>query len=452
MIRACAILGLALLVTAPHAWAQPPQPTPPPPSVLRQQAPEPDEEESTQRGSPLLRIPIIGPTLAPSFPALSNYPLELLGLLMSPLERREVNLTPAFAITEEYNDNVFLNNANKQYDFITGLSPSISLLANQSRFQLAAGFANTSELYARGTVPNDAFARQNLIVGTWWQPTPQLTFTLAETLLRDQSPSATAGGFAIGQGSTTNTLTPTMGWQMAPQTRLDLGASYNVIRFDGRGAGIESDTYIFMSNLTHGFTPRFSGMVGYNFTYIDLRSGNGDNSTTHNPTVGFTYRLTPNLTLSIDGGPAFTHLGSEDFITPGVNAGIAQRFSWGSASVFYSENVAVAGGFGGPTDSKSVVGTLVVQPLRDLIVLFNPGWTKAESLSDQQIERVDVGVFTIGLGAAYRLNPYVTFFGGYSFLLQRVGKFSTTQDFDADQNRVKFGVQFGYPFAFDLPW
>jgi hypothetical protein len=48
------------------------------------------------------------------------------------------------------------------------------------------------------------------------------------------------------------------------------------------------------------------------------------------------------------------------------------------------------------------------------------------------------------------VNPYITVFGGYSFLLYRVGRFSTTQTFDADQNRVKFGVQFGYPFAFDL--
>jgi len=36
------------------------------------------------------------------------------------------------------------------------------------------------------------------------------------------------------------------------------------------------------------------------------------------------------------------------------------------------------------------------------------------------------------------------------FLLQRVGRFSTTQTFHADENRFKFGVQFGYPFRFDL--
>ena len=216
------------------------------------------------------------------------------------------------------------------------------------------------------------------------------------------------------------------------------------------GAGIESDTYGFMSNLSHGFTPQFTGMIGYNFTYIDLRSGHGDNATSHNPTIGFSYRLTPTLTVSADGGPAFTQLGDEDFITPALSVGLVQRFQFGSASLFYSRSVGVAGGFGGPTDNQTVSGTLLVQTLRDLIVVFNPAWTKAESLSDRQIERVDVSVFTLSIGAAYRLNLYTMIFGGYSFLLQRVGQFSTTQDFDADQNRVKFGIQFGYPFAFDM--
>ena len=446
VIRAFVILGLILCVMAPHAWAQQP-----PPSGLRQQAPEPEEEETERRGSPLLRIPILGPTLAPTFPALSGYPLELLGLLMSPLERREVNLLPAIAISEEFTDNIFLNNDNKRYEFITGFTPSLTLLANRPRFQLAAGFSNTSEIFARGSSPNDAFARQNLVVGTFWQPTPQLTLTLADTFLRDESPDATAGGFALGgQGAVSNTLTPAVGLRLAPQTRLDLGAVYSLLRFEGQGAGIESDTYGFMSNLNHGFTPLFTGMIGYNFTYIDLRSGHGDNATSHNPTLGFTFRITPTLTFSIDGGPAFTQLGREDFVTPAGSAGVVQRLPFGSASLFYSRNVGVAGGFGGPTDNQIVSGTLLVSTVRDLIVVFNPSWTNAESLSNRQIQRIDVSVLTLGLGAAYRLSPYVTIFGGYSFLLQRVGRFSTTQDFDADQNRVKVGVQFGYPFAFDM--
>ena len=72
---------------------------------------------------------------------------------MSPLERRDLNLMPTIAISEEFNDNISLNNAGKQYDFITGFTPGIMALVNRPRFQAAAGFTNTAELFARGTAP-----------------------------------------------------------------------------------------------------------------------------------------------------------------------------------------------------------------------------------------------------------------------------------------------------------
>src|SRR5207253_6436714 len=202
-----------------------------PPSGLRQQAPEPEEEETERRGSPLLRIPILGPTLAPTFPALSGYPLELLGLLMSPLERREVNLLPAIAISEEFTDNIFLNNNNKRYDFITCFTPALMMLLNRPRFQVAAGFSNSAEVYARGSSPNDGLARQNFIGGVFYEPTPRLQFTATDAFIRDQSPDARSGGFSLGgQASWSNTLTPAVGWQVAQRTRLNLAANYSVVR------------------------------------------------------------------------------------------------------------------------------------------------------------------------------------------------------------------------------
>ena len=453
LFGACAMLVFAICLTAPSSWAQEPRPgtVQPPPSPLRQQPAESEEEETGRRQSPLLRVPTLGSTLGSNYPGLANYPLELFGLLMAPLERREINLVPAFAIGEEFNDNIFMNNDRKRYDFITSFTPSVILLANRPQFQLAAGFANVSEIFARDSNQNDAFSRQEFILGSFWQATPHLSFTIADNFTRDQSPSALAGGFSVnGQGTLTNLLAPSVGWQIAPQTRLDVTGLYSVIRLEGTGAGIDSDTYGVLNTLSHGFTPRFTGMVGYNFNYIDLRSGHGDNATTHNPTIGFAYRITQNLTVSASGGPAFTSLGSEDFITPGVNASLIYQLSFGTASIFYSRGVGVAGGFGGPTDNQTIAATLIMPTWRDLLIIFNPGWTQAESLSDRQIQRIDIDAFSLGLGAAYRINRYVTLFGGYTFLRQRVGSKSTTPDVDADQNRVKVGVQFGYPFAFDF--
>ena len=140
MRRAFAILGLALCLTAPHAWAQGAAPQPFQPfrggAVLQPTQPE---EEGDFRSSPLLRIQTLGPALAPTYPGLATYPLELLGLLMSPLERREINLVPTLSISEEYNDNIFLNTDSKRYDFITSFTQGLMRRANRPRFQLAAG-------------------------------------------------------------------------------------------------------------------------------------------------------------------------------------------------------------------------------------------------------------------------------------------------------------------------
>jgi len=172
-----------------------------------------------------------------------------------------------------------------------------------------------------------------------------------------------------------------------------------------------------MSNLSHGVHPQLTGMIGYNFTYIDLRSGHGDNATSHNPTIGFSYRLTPTLTSA----PTVVRI--HPARRRGLHHSGSERRPHATISVRYARALLLSqrgsrGRFGGPTDNQTVSGTLLVQTLRDLIVVFNPAWTKAESLSDQQIERVDVKVVHAEHRAAYRLNPYTTIFGGYSFLLR----------------------------------
>jgi hypothetical protein len=69
-------------------------------------------------------------------------------------------------------------------------------------------------------------------------------------------------------------------------------------------------------------------------------------------------------------------------------------------------------------------------------------------LSSRQSGQVDVKTATLTLGATYQIWRFTSIFGGYSFLWQRTGASSATQ-VDADQNRVRFGLQFGYPINFD---
>jgi len=387
---------------------------------------------------------------------MASYPLQLLGLLRPPAQRGPLTLMPSIGVSEEYNDNVFSNNQNRQTDFITEFSPAITLSVNRPSYQLNAGYSFSAALYAEQTSPNNAFQSQNFVGSGSFRVAPGLTLTASDAFVFNRETSLVAAqGFSTGrQKSWSNTFTPGMTWQMTPGNSLSLSANYSLLRFEGAGVGADSDTYGFQSSLSHAFTRRLSGIIGYGFTYLDARgqgtstTGQGT-STTHTPTLGLSYQLTPTLTGTASGGPAITEVRGETVVSPAGTVSLTQALSFGSAGLQYSRGVGVAGGFGGTSDTQTASGILTLSGLqRGLLIVFSPAYSVAESVGSRQTGQVDVRTFTLTLGATYQIARFVSVFGGYTFLLQRTGGSSSTQ-FDVDQNRVRFGLQFGYPINFD---
>jgi hypothetical protein len=374
----------------------------------------------------------------------------LLGLLAPQAQRGPVTLTPSIALSEEYNDNLLLDNANRRWDLITAASPAITLYVTRPTYRLSAGYTFTAEYYERDTRLNNAFNHQSFLFTGSAEPTRGLTLTASDAfaLDRDTNRTATTLGFASGrQDSWTNTFTPGLTWQMTPQTSLTLTATHTMLRFSGGGGGFDSDTYAFQSTLGHALTPRLSGLLGYGFTYLDFQGG--ETSRTHTPTVGASYRLTPSLTGTVSGGPAMTDIAGETSVTAAGSASLVQTLQFGSATVGYTRAVSAAGGLGGTTDTQSVSGVFTLSGLqRGLFIIFSPLYSMAESVSRRERERVDVKALTLNLSVTYQIAEYVSVFGGYTFFEQRTGA-GASREVDADQTRVRIGLQFGYPINFD---
>ena len=357
-------------------------------------------------------------------------------------------------MSEEYNDNLFFNNQDRQRDFITGFSPTITLFINRPSYQVNGGYSFTAELYERESRLNNALNRQNFFGTGLYRATPRLTLTASETYAVNRNTNLVASqGFATGrQESLSNTFGPGLTYQMTPGTSLSLGATYGLLRFkgavtDGAGTASDSDTYGLQSSLAHELTPRLTGTIGYGFTYLTEQGQ--ENSTTHTPTLGVTYRLTPMLTGSVSGGPAITELGGETFVSPAATASLVQGLAFGSASARYVRSVGAAGGFGGTTDIQTISGTLTLPTWRrGLLVVFDTTYNTAESVGSRQTDRVDVKALTLNLQVTYQITAFTSVFGGYTFFQQRTTG-SSSQQVDADQNRVRFGLQFGYPINFD---
>ena len=361
---------------------------------------------------------------------------------------------PTFTISEEFTDNVFLNNAVKESDFITGFTPGVRLTLERATYRWAGGYNFTAEKYAKHSELDNVFQRQIFFINGTQRIDPRLTLTLSEIFIENNNTNlVNQEGFSVGRRvSRSNSLNPGVIWDFGPQTSLRASLSYVLQRFDGQGAN-SSDIYRLAGDVVHNFSPRWSGLLGYEGAYIDVEGQPG--TTTHTPRVGVIYHFTATRTASVMAGPTLLESQGSWSVSPYVNAVLSEEFMWGAASASFSRIVGTAGGLGGTTENTSIGGVVQVNTLvRDLRVEFAPRYSLAQSTGNRTGGNdLNVHAFTIGIRASYQVTPWLAAVAGYRFFQQRSDTTSTVVTSGVasgiDQNRVFFGLQFGAPIKFD---
>ncbi len=394
-------------------------------------------------------------------PAAAQFPLfqqpGLPGLLLDPQElqqprRAPFTLTPSITITGEYNDNIFIDNRNKVSDFIIGFTPGLAISVERPTYRLAAGYNFTSEIFTQETDESHAFDRQNFYLDSLWRVDPFLTLSLTDTFIFSTDTNLISSeGVATGRDrALSNVLTGGVAWQFAPLWLLRGDASWTTERFDD-SALVDSNVYRIGPTVERRFSRQLAGDVGYEFGYFDI--DREEKTTTHTPRVGVSWQPTATISLTLRGGPSFELKDDGDSrVTPAVSASYRQRLPFGAIGLAYDREIGTAGGLGGTTDNQLISGFLDVTTLaRGLVVQFLPRYSIVESPNSK---RIDVQSFTAALQVTYRLTSWMSLLGGYQFFHQRSDSTAQTTAGtfianDADQNRVFFGVQFGYPIRFD---
>jgi len=409
----------------------------------------------------LLASAVLGVMALAASPAAAQFPLLQQpgqpGAFLDPQEleptrRAPLTIVPSFTLSEEYNDNVFLDNRNRKSDFITGFTPGIAISYERPTYRLAAGYNFTAELFAQETQESRAFDRQNFFLDTMWKVDPFLTLSLTDTFIFSTDTNLIAKeSVATGRDrSLSNTLGVGAAYQLTEFWTLRGGASYTLERFSRSGLQ-DSDVYRVNVGADRRLSSRLTVGAGYEFGYFDI--DNEEKTTTHTPRIGATWRATDTITLALSGGPTVEVRNSgETRVTPAITASYGQKVWFGSVGLSYDRSVGTAGGLGGPTDDDIVTGYINITTLmRGLTVQFLPRYSNIQS---PHSDKVDIQSFTLALAASYRITDWVAVIGGYQFFHQRsdstaVSSAGFALANDADQNRLFFGLTFGYPIKFD---
>jgi hypothetical protein len=418
------------------------------PGVAAAQSVETAPSVSTTRNVPLLPPPQV--PIAPQFGS---------GFLSEALQpeqplRSAIKIIPNVTLSEEYNDNILLDNQRKVWDFITGITPGLSVALETRTYHLLADYNFTAEFYARDSTRNNAFANQHFTLDALYRPTDQLTLSLIDSFTASTDSNLVAAeGVSTGRNrSWSNTLAPAVAYQIDQFWSVRAGGSWTTQRFQ-RDELSGSDVYRANVELERAFSRQLRGSLGYEFAYFDIERE--DKSTTHTPRVGVNWRLTPTITVAVSAGPTFEMKDDgADRITPAVRASYDQRTFFGSVGLAFDRQVATAGGLGGTSDNTSVGGQVeLTRLLRGLTVSLAPRYSWVQSADN---DRIDIQSFTVPLQVTYRITAWMAAVARYQFFRQRSD--SEVRDSaggvianDADQNRIFVGLQFGYPFTFDRP-
>ncbi len=431
------IVGLAVVVTAVSilpvrttSAQETPTPTPTPGGP----APIGLQETTTVPGTAIL--PGTGPFLGPWTTGYSFFPTAR---AHGPLV-----LIPSVAITEEFNDNIFLDNSRRESDFITSITPSIRLVSEGARYRLAAGYSFSADKYAKHSEFDSVFRRHDFFAEGFWRLAPTLTLTVTDTLTFSNNTNVVSTT-AVSTGrdeALSNTLAGGVIWQVSPTNVLQSRASWTTQHFKSAESH-DSDGYSIGTDFIHAFTPRLSGSIGYEFFYQTIQDE--PSSTTHTPRIGGTYRFTRTLTGTVTGGVSITSRSGQTDTTPAIAASLTQLLKLGSASVGYNRSVGTSGGLGGSTDNQTATGSLVFDRLlRDFTLAFLATYVRSESLGNDPTG-IDLQTYQLGIRAAYAFTPWMYGLVGYNWYKQTSDSAANVRAADVDQNRVFVGLQFSYP-------
>jgi hypothetical protein len=94
--------------------------------------------------------------------------------------RAPLTITPSLTLFGEYNDNINLDNDNKQWDILFGFAPQVSLEVASPTYSVLGDYLFTGEIFARDFNRSHAFDRHSLFLDGMYRVNPRLTLAGSE--------------------------------------------------------------------------------------------------------------------------------------------------------------------------------------------------------------------------------------------------------------------------------
>lgn len=318
----------------------------------------------------------------------------------------EYTIEPSLSLSEEYNDNIFLDHTDRVDDFITYISPAIDFSVLSATSELKIGYAPTFSLYKSNNDLNET-AHQFSLNGNFTLSN-RLKFTIIDTFLRSSELSDIRTIETIGPINERltlqyNTLSGNFSYRLRENLSYILGVSYQNTDYKEEGPDVsEVKTYSGNMGLDYKRSERTTFLVNAQYTQYDYRPES--DATQQDYTLGVTYRLTPTFTSLIKGGITIVEIEDTEVSDTLFNGGIdlTKTFERGEAVLSLRQS-AIGGTEGEPLRYRSAIVRVSKTLIEKWTVSLSGSYSNYKSIGTNN-ENTDEALFKANL--AYNFTPW----------------------------------------------
>jgi hypothetical protein len=409
------------------------------------------------------------------------------------LRERPGRLLISVSLSEEYSDNFFLDERNREDEYRTAVSIGTVYRLESGRSFLSLANTIRADYAVRSELSNLGFA--NLSLNTGYQ-LPRLSLSLSESFIRSDEVEEVSPAVIRATRRTvlSNSVSPQVRYDLTQTTALNLVYTNTIVRnehqeraasetvADGGQVLGNSISHTFTTGLQHWFTRVLSSRVSYSFSTIDSeefgdtqshtasadltylisartstslqtfgtitdRSAGEPDSRLYGASIGVRRQLTPSLAAFVAIGPAVLEReGRGTRLFPNLQANLegalplTRRTTLSFSTQQGIQNTAGEVDDVGIVLSQSANLTLSHLVSRDLHTALFAGYTRTELLenirTDESVQGREVNFWTAGVRISYALTRLLSL--GLSYRYQH--RDSDVPRTNIDQN--SFGSNF----------
>lgn len=217
----------------------------------------------------------------------------------SPALAQKYTLTPSLSVSETYDDNIYLDPQDEQSDYITAISPGISLNMASPRSELLLSYVPSFVFYGKNSEENTT---RHLGSVTYRQDIEQhLKFEFTDTYVRSEEPLETTEGIETVRRTRNpyqrNTGEARMSYLFGPEDSFTAGYSNDLLI--NEDPTLEDGTiHEPFADFIKWFDKRHGMGLSYRYSVGDFdRDDDGPTSdyTGHDPAIRYLHRVDPQL-------------------------------------------------------------------------------------------------------------------------------------------------------------